>query len=296
MHILVTGGTGFIGQQLVRQRLAKGDQVTCLTRQASQVAKLFKGQVTGVEALAEVVAPVDAVVNLAGAPIADRRWSNARKQLLRESRIALTNQLVRWIGQLTEPPAVLISGSAIGFYGSQITDQPLNEQAEVQPGFTHQLCADWEDAAQQASEYGVRVCLIRTGVVLGKGGALAKMLPAFKLGLGGPIGSGKQWMSWIAIDDHLRAMNFLLEQPDARGAYNLTAPEAVPNAVFAATLGQVLKRPTLMRVPSFVINLMLGDGAELLLEGQCVYPQRLLDAGFKFNQPELRGALQQALN
>ncbi len=296
MHILVTGGTGFIGQNFIRQRLAEGDQVSCLSRQPHRAQQLFQDRVTAVSQLAEVNQPVDAVINLAGAPIADRRWSNARKQLLRDSRIGLTTELVRWIAQQSVPPGVLISGSAIGFYGSQQGDATLAEAADFEPGFTHQLCADWEAAALQAETHGVRVCLIRTGVVIGSGGALAKMLPAFRCGLGGPIGNGQQWMSWIALEDHLRAMNYLLLQTEACGAFNLTAPEAVRNAEFARTLGAVLHRPAVLRMPPFMVRLLLGEGAELLLEGQRVYPQKLLDAGFRFHHANLESALNQTLN
>ncbi|MDF2182745.1 TIGR01777 family oxidoreductase [Neptuniibacter sp. CAU 1671] len=296
MHILVTGGTGFIGRHFIQLRLAEGDRVTCLTRNPARAKQLFQNRVVAIRTLDDVSEPVEAVINLAGAPIADRRWSAARKQLLRESRIGLTAELVHWISQQASPPSVLISGSAIGFYGSQLLDTPLAETGDFQPGFTHQLCADWEEAALQAETCGVRVCLIRTGVVMGNGGALSKMLPAFRFGLGGPIGSGQQWMSWIALEDHLRAINHLLTHPDASGAYNLTAPHAVRNSEFAQILGSVLHRPALLRMPPFVIKLMLGEGAELLLEGQRVYPQRLLDAGFQFHHPTLETALKQVLD
>jgi uncharacterized protein (TIGR01777 family) len=292
MRILITGGTGFIGQHFIRSRLDKGDEIYCYSRSAAKVEQLFGGRVV---AVTQMPPPpdlsVDAVVNLAGEPIADKRWSDARKQLLRESRINLTDTLVEWIAALPEKPEVLISGSAIGYYGSVEGDQLLAENADVSQGFTHALCRDWENSALKAEEAGVRVCLIRTGVVLGQGGALAKMLPPFKMGLGGPIGKGEQWMSWIHIDDEVAIIETLLSDQQLRGAFNLTAPKAATNKEFSTALGRALNRPAFLPVPPFVIKLMLGEGAELLLEGQRVYPARLMDSGYEFKFPQLDQAL-----
>lgn len=291
MNILVTGGTGFIGRALIAQ-LLPSHRIYCHGRKVARIRECFGDSVVAIdsyEQLADV--QIEAVINLAGAGIADQRWSEPRKQLLRSSRIDGTRKLVEWMSQQAQPPAVLISGSAIGYYGSHLDDTPLNEQATVVDGFTHALCRDWEAAALEAEKLGTRVCLIRTGVVVGPGGgALAKMLPPFRLGLGGPVGQGGQWMSWIHLDDEIAAITHLLESADARGAYNLTSPEAVTNGDFSRMLARTLHRPAWFAVPPFVIRLMLGQGAELLLEGQRVVPDRLQAEGFEFRYPKLSDA------
>ncbi|MBE9396707.1 TIGR01777 family protein [Pontibacterium sp. N1Y112] len=292
MNVLITGGTGFIGQAFIKWRQPHGVNFTCITRNPKKAHKLFGGSVRAVTSLMEVDGEkFDAVINLCGEPIADRRWSEKRKQLLRYSRLTMTHALVDWMAMSDNKPGVFISGSAIGYYGTHASDDLLVEASAVRQGFTHSLCADWEEEAMRAADLGVRVCLLRTGVVLGNGGALKKMLPAFRMGLGGPIGHGKQWMSWIHLQDELRAIDFLLRHQTLQGAFNLTAPEASQNRSFAQSLGQALKRPAKLPLPPFVIELMLGDGAELLLEGQRVYPQRLMQAGFEFKYPELDEAL-----
>lgn len=292
MNILITGGTGFIGRALIAS-LQSEHTIYCLTRRSSRVRDRFGDAVIAVESYGQLGdTQIDAVVNLAGAGIADARWSESRKALLRSSRIDGTRQLVEWIGRQSTPPSVLISGSAIGFYGDHPGDEPLSEEASVIEGFTHQLCQDWEQAALEAEQHGVRVCLIRTGVVLGTGGgALARMLLPFRLGLGGPVGSGQQWMSWVHIDDEVAAIRYLLTSEEARGAFNLTAPQAVTNRDFSTALGKALRRPAFMPLPPFVVRLMLGEGAELLLGGQRVYPKRLEQAGFEFRYPQLDDAL-----
>lgn len=287
MKILITGGTGFIGQQLIHQRLLAGDEIYCLTRNPLKVESLFSSKVMSLAELPKKdELSVDAVINLAGEPILDKRWSEPRKQLLRESRIEFTQSLVEWMGQQTYKPKTFISGSAIGFYGSQ-SDEVLNEDSEAAPGFTHSLCADWEQSALDAERFGVRVCVIRTGIVLGHGGALAKMSLPFKLGLGGPIGAGRQWMSWIHIDDEVEIIEMLLTHEDYRGAFNLTAPEAVSNQAFSTLLGKTFRRPAFLPMPGFVMKLMLGEGAELLLEGQRVFPDKLVKMGYKFKYSHL---------
>ncbi|MBV0932265.1 TIGR01777 family oxidoreductase [Marinobacterium weihaiense] len=292
MRVLITGGSGFIGQALTHALTARGDQVVVLSRSPDRVPT-HTGMVC-VADLKEVQGQVDAVVNLAGAPIVDKRWTDARKQLLRDSRIETTRRLVDWIEQREQRPSVLVSGSAIGFYGSHL-DEVLTESASVEAGFPHELCRDWEQSAMDAVKLGVRVCLIRTGVVLGRGGALSKMLPAFKLGLGGPIGSGAQWMSWIHRDDEVGAIIYLLDNPSLQGPFNLTAPEPVTNEVFSKTLGKVLGRPAFMRVPAVVMKVMLGEASELLVEGQRVVPANLNTAGYTFRYPQLEPALKQVL-
>ncbi len=294
MRVLITGGSGFIGQALSTVLIARGDDVIILSRSPEAVPARKRVQAVG--ALHHIENQVDAVINLAGAPIVDKRWSDARKQVLRDSRIQLTDALVNWMRQQSQPPAVLVSGSAIGYYGSH-ADEVLEENAEPMPGFAHELCRDWEQAALEAESFGVRVCLIRTGVVLGpEGGALSKMLPAFRLGLGGPIGDGKQWMSWIHLDDEVGAIIYLLDNPSLHGPFNLTAPEPVPNEVFSRTLARVLRRPAFMRVPATIMKLMLGEASELLVEGQRVVPENLHTAGYEFQQPRLEDALRKVLD
>ncbi len=292
MRVLITGGSGFIGQALTQALLARGDQVVILSRTPERVSPQ-KGQqcLSGLDQLDGVV---DAVVNLAGAPIVDRRWSSARKQLLLDSRIQTTRELVHWMGRQKTPPAVLISGSAIGYYGSH-QDEVLDETSGGAPGFTHQLCRDWEQEAMAAVSAGIRVCLIRTGIVLGEGGALAKMLPAFRLGLGGPIGHGQQWMSWIHLDDEVGAILYLLDHPALQGPFNLTAPEPATNEAFSKALAHVLGRPAFMRVPAFMMRLMLGEASELLVEGQRVVPANLNTAGYVFTYPRLEAAFKSIL-
>ncbi|MGH1463385.1 MAG: TIGR01777 family oxidoreductase [Neptuniibacter sp.] len=292
MKILVTGGTGFIGQHLITNRLRGGDEIYCYTRDISKVKSIFGESVTPITDLYTIgKIKIDAVVNLAGEPIADKRWSEGRKKLLRDSRINLTSALVEWIETLEDKPEVLISGSAIGYYGSVAGDHKLYESADVTPGFTHSLCQDWENQALKAETLGVRVCLIRTGIVLGHGGALDKMYLPFKMGLGGPIGKGNQWMSWVHIDDEVDVIEMLLTHTQLSGVFNLTAPNAVTNREFSKTLGKVLKRPAILQMPAYAIKLMLGEGAELLLEGQRVYPEKLLEIGYKFKFTELEDAM-----
>lgn len=296
MKVLITGGTGFIGQALIRSRQPHGVDFTCISRNPKKVQKLFGGTVRPVSSLMEVDGErFDAVINLCGEPIADKRWTDSRKALLRESRLKMTCALVDWMELTDKKPKVFISGSAIGYYGSHLGDEFLVEGSEHKPGFTHSLCADWEAEALRAGEFGVRVCVIRTGIVLGHGGALRKMMFPFRLGLGGPIGKGDQWMSWIHLDDEIRAIDFLLRHHTLQGAFNLTAPEAAHNKDFTSMLGAVLNRPAVLPLPEFVVDMMLGEGAELLLEGQRVFPKRLLDAGFTFTYPELKPALEAVL-
>ena len=302
MHYVVTGGTGFIGTRLVESLLADGHDITVISRKPANVTVGSKAHQPQLEAitideLQKLTKPVDGVVNLAGAPIVDKRWTDARKKLLRHSRIDLTQALMTSLEKAGAQPDVFISGSAIGYYGSHDHDLPLNEQATVTKGFTHDLCRDWENAALGAEKHLVsRVCLIRTGVVLGEGGALKKMLPPFRFGLGGPIGDGRQWMSWLHLDDEVAAIRFLLAHDTLSGPFNLTAPGSVTNQEFSDTLGAVLGKPAKFRVPPLMMKLMLGEASELLLEGQRIYPEKLLKAGFTFKYPDLSTALRAVLD
>jgi len=293
MHILLTGGTGLIGRQLCQRWLAQGHQITVWSREPETVAKWCGVQVLGVGRLQEVIGPVDAVINLAGAPIADRPWTRKRKALLWSSRISLTETLLAWIEGLEHKPAVLISGSAVGWYGDGGERELTEASGPVQDDFPSQLCIAWEETALRAEALGVRVVLVRTGLVLAaQGGFLSRLLLPFKLALGGPIGDGRQWMPWVHIKDQIALIDFLLHKNDASGPYNACAPHPVRNREFAKTLGQVLHRPAFMPMPAFALKVGLGELSGLLLGGQKALPERLLAAGFTFQFTELHAALE----
>ena len=236
--------------------------------------------------------PIDAVVNLAGAPIADRPWTRSRKALLWSSRITLTETLVAWLQSREQKPAVLVSGSAVGWYGDGGERELTEESPPVSEDFASHLCIAWEETAQRVEALGMRVVLVRTGLVLAaEGGFLSRLLLPFKLALGGPIGNGRQWMPWIHIKDQIALIDFLVHENAASGPYNACAPQPVRNAEFARTLGQVLHRPAFMPMPAFVLRVLLGEMSGLLLGGQRARPARLLAAGFTFQFTDLRAAL-----
>ncbi|WP_454828956.1 TIGR01777 family oxidoreductase [Pseudoxanthomonas wuyuanensis] len=289
MQVLVTGGSGFIGRALCRQLLQAGHHPTVLTRDVRAAARHLPG-VRLIAALDELER-ADAAINLAGESLTRGRWNARRKQAFRDSRIGTTQRLLAWLQRRQTRPAVLVSGSAIGYYGPR-DDTPLDETAAPGDDFAAQLCRDWETEAAKATGLGVRVCLLRTGIVLGAdGGALGRMLPPFRLGLGGPMGSGRQWMSWVHRADLVRLILWLLENQDGSGAYNATAPQPVTNREFARTLGRVLRRPALLTTPAPALKLMFGEMADLLLTGQRVVPQRARAQGFEFHHPQLQAAL-----
>ena len=293
MHVLVTGGTGFIGRALCQQLVRAGHEPCVLTRSPAKAAVEMPG-VQFIEHL-EQAGPIEAVVNLAGEPLADGRWTAQRKQEFRDSRIGTTQRLLKWMEAQPQRPRVLVSGSAIGYYGPR-DDAPVNEDAPAGNDFAAQLCRDWEAEALRAQALGLRVCTVRIGVVLGKdGGALAKMLPPFKLGAGGPMGDGRQWMSWVHRQDLLRLILWLLEHEHTQGAYNGTAPTPLRNRDFAHTLGKVLHRPALLTTPAIALKLMFGEMSALLLTGQQVVPVRAQAEGFVFEHPELEAALRDLL-
>lgn len=298
MHVLITGGTGFIGRELAASLLADGHAVTVLTREITSSGNRVPNGAKAIRDLARADA-VDAVVNLAGANLGGTRWNPVTKMGFRTSRIDTTRRLVDWMSRLGTRPKVLVSGSAIGWYGPQ-GDEVLTESAPAGGDFSATLCRDWEAEALKAAALGVRVCTVRTGIVLGPsgpagGGALAQMLPAFRLGGGGPMGSGRQWMSWVHRADLVALIRFLIERETASGPYNGTAPEPVTNAEFAKTLGRVLKRPAILPMPGFALKLIVGEMAEILLSGQRVVPQAALDQGFRFRFPTLEAALRDVL-
>ncbi len=294
MRILLTGGTGFIGTALCAQLRQAGHRLTVWTRRPHEAARVLPG-VHLIRDLAEA-SDIDAVVNLAGEPLVGRRWNARRKQQFRDSRIGLTAQLMRWMATQLNRPHVLVSGSAVGYYGPH-GDTPLDESAPAGDDFGARLCRDWEHAAMEAETLGLRVCRVRTGVVLHRdGGALAQMLPLFRSGLGGPIGDGEQWLSWIHREDLVGLIRWLLEHEDTGGAYNATSPHPVPQREFARTLGRVLHRPAILPTPAFALRLMFGEGAQPLLTGQRVLPVHAMAEGFSLRHPHLHGALEDAVS
>ncbi|OXS14244.1 TIGR01777 family protein [Zobellella denitrificans] len=296
MKILITGGTGFIGHRLM-SHLRTHHQITVLSRSPNKVYQRLGHDVEALASLQNLdnLDAFDAVINLAGEPIADKRWSPAQKDIICQSRWQITRQLVDKLKAGSRPPRVLISGSAVGYYGRQ-GDALVDEDSHPHPEFSHEVCARWEELAMAAASEQTRVCLIRLGVVLGaEGGALRKMLPSYRLGLGGPIGSGKQYLSWIHIEDVVNLLLFLLEHEECSGAFNATAPEPVTNELFSRTLARVLGKPHFARVPAWAMRLLFGEMAELLLTGQRVMPVRLQQAGFHFRYPTLDKALKETL-
>ncbi|MGM0570628.1 TIGR01777 family oxidoreductase [Marinobacter sp.] len=295
--ILVTGGTGFIGQVLCPELLQAGYKLDVLSRQSPEAVRALCGRVTPIGDLTAISGGpgYDMVINLAGEGIAEKRWTEARKQALRDSRIALTRELVTSLLSCERLPEVMVSGSAVGFYGDQ-GDQPVTETTPPNDEFSHRLCADWEKAASPLAEKGVRVCYSRTGVVAGRdGGFLERMVLPFRLGLGGRIGSGQQYMPWVHRRDVVRAIRWMAENGNARGAYNVVSPNPVTNREFTRTLAKVLGRPALFPVPAPVLKLALGEMSRLLLTGQRALPERLQTEGFEFDLPDLEEALREAL-
>ena len=297
MNILITGGTGFIGRRLCRLLVDRNHSLTVLSRDPAAGARIVGDGIDFISDL-DTLTPADgfdAIVNLAGAPIFAGRWTERRKQLIRDSRVQTTAKLIAFIERSVRKPAVLISGSAVGYYGNQ-GDALLDEASAAHDEFSHQLCRDWEAEAERARQYGVRVCLLRTGLVVGEGGGfLHPMWLPLRLGLGGRLGSGEQWMSWIHIEDHITMVQTLLEDPDLEGIFNATAPNPVTNREFTRTLAGLLRRPALLPVPAGVLRLLLGEMSELLLGGQRVLPVRFQQAGFQFRYPELEPALRQVV-
>lgn len=297
MNILITGGTGLIGTALYT-KLRHQHQLTVLTRDTAKAYKQLGHDIQAIQSLAQLdnLNDFDAVINLAGEPIAGKRWSNAQVKKIEQSRFQITEQLVQLIQASSEPPTVLISGSAIGYYGRQGRRPVTETDYHAYDEFTHQLCAKWEAIAQQAESEQTRVCLLRTGVVLApRGGALAQMALPFKLGMGGPISDGQQMMSWVHLDDIVDIIIFLLQHETLHGPFNATAPQPVSNNEFSRTLAATLKRPCLVRVPSFAMRILLGDMAEMLLTGQAVLPERLQKSGYQFRYTNLEDALRACL-
>ena len=296
-RILVTGGTGFIGQALCPALLEKGYSLTVLSRRDASEVQSLCGQVEALDRLQNLDGHqgFDALINLAGEGIADKRWTRARKQALVASRVGVTQELVRIARSWKQPPSVLVSGSAVGFYGNQ-DDHPVTEATEPNDEFTHRMCKEWEDAAMALGSDQTRVCLSRTGIVVGPGGGfLKRMLLPFRLGLGGRLGNGQQFMPWVHRQDVVAALIWMLETPQAHGPYNVVSPSPVTNRNFTETLARVLHRPALFPAPAAVLKAALGEMARLLLTGQQACPKKLTDEGFDFRYTDLESALKNAV-
>ena len=292
--VLITGGSGLIGRALTSSLLSEGYRVAVLTRRPDRYRRRPGENVELYSQLGNIPeeVPISVVVNLAGARIVGARWSEGRKRILRESRIALTESLVEWMLGRTHLPSALISGSAVGYYGDT-GDAVVDEETRCGEDFGAVLCRDWEAATEPAVIGGVRVVCLRTGLVLSReGGMLPPMSNSFRLGLGAQLGNGRQWMSWIHIDDHIGAVRHLISSQESAGAYNLTAPAPVTNRDFSDSLARALRRPRIFTAPSSVLRILLGESAELLLGGQRALPSRLQREGFAFHYSNISVALQ----
>ncbi|MBN2032681.1 MAG: TIGR01777 family oxidoreductase [Deltaproteobacteria bacterium] len=298
MKLFITGGTGFVGGSLITRLIQDGHEITILTRSLKRVpplpggASYLEGDPGTEGPWQKRVGEHDGIINLAGASIF-RRWTDSEKKLIRESRILTTKNIVKALEARRVDETHLLSASAIGYYGFQ-EDQELDERGPAGSGFLADLTREWESASLAAEGLGVRVVLTRFGVVLGKGGgALQKIIPLFKWWLGSPLGNGKQWFSWVHLQDLANIFPFLLEHREISGPVNCTAPGPVRNVDMTKTLGEVLNKPTFMpAVPGFILGTVLGEFGSMLLKGQRVLPKKLTDSGFHFSFPEIRGALE----
>ena len=301
MQIVMTGGTGFIGRPLCAALCQEGHLVTLLTRRI-EAQRSYGLTVTAIEwngrkagAWEHCLEGADAVINLAGAPIADGRWTDARKQLLMESRVLTTRLLVEALSRRSSKPRTLISASGIGFYGAS-DDRVLDEGAARGQGFLADLCLAWEAEALRATEFGMRVVMLRTGMVLEQdGGALPKMLLPFQFFAGGPIMPGTQWVSWIHRRDHIGLIKWALTTPSISGPVNAVAPEAVTMKQFCGSIGRILHRPSWLPVPGFALRVALGELGTLMTTGQHVAPAKALSRGYVFHYPKLEPALRAIL-
>lgn len=305
MKVAISGATGFVGKRLVERLHLQGHHILVLTRNVMAAQKSFpSSEFPNVETVAytpsesgdwqQSIAGCDGVVNLAGEPIAEGRWTAARKQEILHSRKLGTQKIVEAIALANPKPQVLVNASAIGYYGTS-ENATFDEKSAAGNDFLAQVCLDWEAEAQKVTSAGVRLVIIRLGIVLGKGGALDKMVTPFKLFAGGPIGTGKQWFSWIHRDDLVNLIIQALTRPDISGVLNGTAPNPVRMNELSQTMGQVMSRPSWLPVPSLAIEALLGDGAIVVLEGQQVVPQRPLTYNFDYQYPTLKEALKDIL-
>lgn len=296
MRILICGASGLIGKALTTTLEAKGCELLLAGRKEPQDERQTKWTIEDGFAEPERLEGLDAVIHLAGESVSALRWTDEKKAAIRSSRVDGTRSVVDALAKLKSRPKVLISGSAVGFYGDR-DDEILTESSTAGDNFLAQTCREWEAESRRAEDAGIRTVLLRTGIVLSKdGGALATMLLPFKMGVGGVIGDGKQWMSWISLDDEIRAIEFVLEHEEVRGAVNLVSPNPVTNQQFTTALGEVLYRPTFIPLPEFAVSMLLGEmGDELLLSSTRVVPARLEQLGFEWQFPDLKPALEHVL-
>lgn len=298
MRILITGSTGFVGSSLVFHLKDKWHQVWRLVRPKSPLRENARIEWDPVQGLLNkaTVEGFDAVINLAGENIASGRWTQVKKARIRESRILTTRFFCETLAQLAQPPKVLINASAVGYYGNR-DDEILTEESSPGSDFLAQVCQEWETATLPAKRKGIRVINLRFGMILGaSGGTLAKMFPAFKLGLGGRLGSGTQFMSWVALDEVLSVIDHILGNENLQGPVNVVSPNPMTNIQFTKTLGRVLNRPTILSVPAFALKVLFGEMAEaLLLSSARAAPKKLLEAGYQFQYPLLEDALRHIL-
>lgn len=295
MHVLVAGATGFLGRPLCGELLRRGHSVTALTRDPSRSSKSLPDRIELVgwdgPEMAAAVASSDALINLAGEPIAGKRWSPEYKAILRSSRIETTRKIVGSIPISGKNGQILVNASAVGYYGDQ-GNREVTEDTPAGKGFLPDLCVAWEAEALRAEQFGVRVVLPRIGIVLAEeGGALEKLITPFKMGVGGALGSGDQWLPWIHRADVIRMVIWLMESSAASGPFNVTSPEPVTMRGFAKALGKALKRPAILPVPGFALRLLVGEMVESLLTGQKALPRKAEKLGFKWTYPTLESAL-----
>ncbi|TAD75133.1 MAG: TIGR01777 family protein [Oscillatoriales cyanobacterium] len=302
MKVAITGATGFVGRALVQRLSTRGDRLVLFTRDQTRAARCFPPEafpevsIVGYQPTAAgdwqaAIAGCDAVINLAGAGIADGRWTEARKQEILSSRQGGTRRIVEAIAAANPRPSVLINSSAIGFYGTSET-ATFTEASSAGKGFLAEVCQSWEAEAQAVTVHGTRLAILRTGIVLGDGGALGKMLPAFRAFAGGPLGSGQQWFSWIHLADLVALIERAIDDDQFSGTYNATAPNPVRMQELCQLLGNLLQRPSWLPVPAFALDLLLGEAAQVVLEGQRVLPDRTQQSGFEFRYSLLRSALE----
>lgn len=296
MKALITGATGLVGTQLQKSFTAIGYEMLLASRQEPKDDHHIQWSIEGGFSEPEKLEGVDIVVHLAGENVSGLRWTDEKKKAIRDSRVLGTRNVVDAISKLKQKPRVFIASSAIGFYGER-GDEEVTESSAAGDSFLAGVCKEWEAESRRAEDAGIRTVLLRTGIVLSKdGGALATMLTPFKLGVGGVVGSGKQWMSWISLDDEIAIINYAIENESIRGAVNAVSPSPVTNHDFTKTLGDVLYRPTFLPLPEFAISMIFGEmGDALLLASTKVIPKRLLDAGFEFKYTDLKSAIERAV-
>ena len=298
MKVAITGATGFVGSRLVERLSAEGHQVLVLTRNLAAAQKVFPNleivayTPTASRAWQEAIALCDGVVNLAGEPIAEKRWTPQQKQEILNSRKLGTQKIVEAIALANPKPKVLVNASAIGYYGTSET-ATFDESSPPGKDFLAEVCQAWEAEAQKVTQAGVRLVILRLGIVLGQGGAIAKMIAPFKVFAGGPLGTGRQWFSWIYLDDLVNLIIQALTKPEIEGVFNATAPNPVRMSELAQTMGEIMQRPSWLPVPRFALETLLGEGAMVVLEGQQVLPQRTQASGFNYQYSTVKQALKE---